>query len=168
MRQDRFQPAGPPALPAWSDMLRSVPIALVAAGISGVFGWGVSYATFKAKLDEQAAWIGRVEVQQQKDALAGRTSQDKEVAALYAALNSGLARVEAGGIERTGRLERDTNTRFDAYDKRGDARMLMLTTRFEKGDTRDETVADALNQLNVRMTRIETIREFNQANGARK
>ena len=173
VRSDRFQPQGPVADPArrdppWLELLRSVPLAVVLGLLGGVFGWGVRYATFQSDGKEQADRIGRLELAQTAAITTLKADLLDKITRLEASSGKELTALRTSLGDQMTRMESTNNLRFDAWDKRGDARMAMLTGRFEKADSRDETILDAMNKLDNRLTRVEALREFTAANGPGK
>ena len=152
VRSDRFQPTGPvqdppDRGPLRLEMSRAVPLGAAIAALSALLTW--SYTAGGAVSSQAAVNAGAADRMARIEA-----SQAKEEAALRSDMT-----------ERMARMESAVNLRFDAWDKRGDARMAMLTGKFDTADKRDEDIANQMNALNLRLTRMEALREFNSQNG---
>lgn len=152
VRTDRFQPQGPMQDPPGSgpfrlELSRAVPLGAVIAAVSALLTW--SYKSGGAESSQAAL----------------NAAMTDRMARIEAAQAKDMAGLRSDMTERMARVESTVSLRFDAWDKRGDARMAMLTGKFDTADKRDGTIFDQMNALNLRLTRIEALREFNSQNG---
>ena len=144
MRQDRFQPHGPvEGREPRFELSRVLPVSVLIGALSAAFSCGVFYAT----QGSTNTWL------------------TERITRLEANDAASLARLEAAMIERITRLEAATTSRFDQVDRRGDGRVRDMNARIDNTDKRDEALADALSKQDLRLTRMEALKEFMNQNG---